>query len=160
MIRRTLLTRFQVTALAIILMVAPPLVISLPVLAHSNNCYIGDARYVAIVFSNAGQTGSNDDTCFYTWNQADHEFSSNEGNVDDIGENANFHDVVSSMAMKSTGPSSLCIYYFQDPYWGVFREGQWVAAGSGDNHFNAAHNDNYDSSKFTFTSQANCHAGP
>ncbi|MFN8519514.1 MAG: hypothetical protein U0667_09060 [Chloroflexota bacterium] len=68
-----------------------------------------------------------------------------DANVDDIGENANFHDAVSSMAVKNFGSQSLCVRYYQDAFQGVLKESQWVAAGAGDIHFGADFNDNYDS---------------
>lgn len=128
-----------------------------PAAAHPNTCAAGhNANYVVIVFKDGGQTGTNDDICWIGTHSYDDEFSSNESGVDDIGENSNFHDSVSSMSVKNFGQSGLCVRYYQDPSLKVLRESQWVGSDEGDLHFTAQVNDNYDSLDLKLISQASC----
>ncbi len=128
----------------------------MPVAAHSNTCATGSTNYVVIVFVNSGQTGANDDICWKSGHEYDDQFSVDEDGVDDIGENANFHDAVSSMSVKNFGSYGLCVRYFQDAFRSVLREKQWVGDGEGDVHFTALYNDNYDSLEMERTGQASC----
>jgi hypothetical protein len=127
-----------------------------PALGHGNTCSSGNSDYVVIVFVNAGQSGTADDICWINTHSFDEEFSVNEAGVDDIGENANFHDAVSSMSVKNFGSDGLCVYYYQDAFRSVLKEKQWVGANQGDIHFNADFNDNYDSLDLLRVSQATC----
>ena len=126
------------------------------VVAHGNSCSTGNSNYVVIVFENGSQGGANDDICWINTHSYDDEFSVNESGVDDIGENANFHDIVSSMSVKNFGSDGLCVWYYQDAFRSVLKETQWVGAGQGDIHYNAVYNDNYDSLALARISQASC----
>jgi hypothetical protein len=128
----------------------------IPAMAHSNTCAAGSSNFVVIVFEHASQGGANDDVCYISTHSFDEAFSVNEVGVDDIGENANFHDIVSSMSVKNFGGSGLCVRYYRDAFRQVLQETQWVGAGQGDIHFNAAVNDSYDSLDLLKANQSSC----
>jgi hypothetical protein len=150
------LARFRAVAVAFVLSVTGAAVASGPVTAHSNTCSTGNVNYVVIVFVNSGQTGTNDDICYISTHSSDEEFSVNESGVADIGENANFHDAVSSMSVKNFGSDGLCVRYYQDAFRSVLKETQWIGAGEGDVHFTAAVNDNYDSLDLLRINESTC----
>ena len=148
--------RAHALGLSLVLVLVGAFVAAAPVVAHGNTCSVGNSNYVVIVFKDGGRTGSNDDICWISTHSFDEEFSVNELNVDDIGENANFHDSVSSMSVKNFGGSNLCIRYYQDSFRSVLKETQWLPAGAGDIHFTAVFNDNYDSLDLLLVSQTTC----
>lgn len=118
---------------------------------HYNTCSIGNSKQVVIVFEHWHQNlydlGTNDDLCWKDGQSQDDQFSVNESNVDDVGENDNFHDKVSSLSIKnSSSTNDLCVWLYVDAFQGGNRWETWVPAGDGDRHIDQVpHNDAYDS---------------
>ncbi len=127
-----------------------------PAMAHVNACAVGSSNYVVIVFEHASQGGANDDICYISDHSFDEAFSANELDVDDIGENANFHDIVSSVSIKNFGGSGLCVRYYRDAFRQVLLDSQWVGAGQGDIHLPTKYNDAYDSLDLVKIDQSTC----
>jgi hypothetical protein len=154
-------TRAFAGAAAVCLALAAVVGGEVPAVAHSNSCSTGSSSYVVIVFEHANQGGANDDICWKDGYSEDDQFSVNEANVDDIGENANFHDIVSSMSDKNFGSANLCVHYYRDAnQGGALQETQWIPASYGDVHYDqAAHNDSYDSLDLSKVSLSTCAAG-
>jgi len=132
---------------AFVLPVATTLCVQAPVMAHSNNCNVGNMNQVVIVFQHVDQGGSNDDLCWSDGASQDNLLDANQSGIDDIGENANFHDLVSSLSMKNFGAMGLCAeFYFDGQLGGGVAARFFVPAGGGDWHFSPVpNNDSYDS---------------
>lgn len=121
-----------------------------PVASHSNSCTTGNSNYVAIVFEHDDQGGYKDDICWKDGHSRDDQFSLNETGVDDIGESANFHDLVSSLSLKDNGNKQLCIKFYKDAFRSAFAYWVLLPAGYGDYHVDQVpHNDQYDSLDLT-----------
>jgi len=149
-------TRAVTLSTAVSLGLAAVLGGQVPAMAHNNICAVGSSNYVVIVFEHASQGGANDDICYISDHSFDEAFSANEVDVDDIGENDNFHDIVSSFSIKNFGGSGLCVRFFRDAFRQVLLENRWVGAGQGDIHFDARFNDAYDSLDLVKVSQSTC----
>jgi hypothetical protein len=130
---------------------------AIPVTAHSYSCHTGNSNQVVIVFEAGSQGGANDDLCWKDGASYDDQFSTNDASVDDIGENQNFHDIVSSLEIINNGADGLCVQLYIDAFRSVFGEALWVGAGQGAIHFNSVdYNDAYDSIELRRISQASC----
>lgn len=149
-------TRAVTLSTALALVLAAVLGGQVPAMAHSNACWAGSSSYVVIVFEHASQGGANDDICYISGHSFDEAFSANEVDVDDIGENANFHDIVSSFSIKNYGGLGLCVRFYRDAFRQVVLENRWVGAGQGDIHYPAMYNDVYDSLDLVKTDQSTC----
>jgi hypothetical protein len=91
-----------------------------PTAAHSYSCSTGNSNQVVIVFVDGYMGGTKDDLCWKDGHSRDDELSVNESDVDDIGENANFHDKVSSFEVVNYGTLGLCVEFYIDAYQRVF----------------------------------------
>lgn len=136
---------------------------NVPAVAHSYTCWTGNSNYVAIVFEHGDEdayTGKKDDLCWKTGHSRDDEFSVNESGVDDIGENANFHDKVSSISLINNGSSKLCIKFYHDANRNNYAYSVLLNSGYGDYHDpQVPHNDSYDSMDLTHQGTSGCY-GP
>ena len=149
-------TRAVTLTTAVSLVLAAVLGGQVPAMAHSNACAVGSSSYVVIVFEHASEGGANDDICYISDHSFDEAFSANEVDVDDIGENANFHDIVSSMSIKNYGGLGLCVRFYRDAFRQVLLESLWVGAGQGDIHYPVKYNDTYDSLDLVKVNQSTC----
>lgn len=133
---------------AFVLLVVATLGTQAPVVAHGNNCVVGNMNQVVIVLQHVNFGGINDDLC---WSDGalseDNLLDADHASTDDIGENGNFHDSVSSISMKNSGARGLCAEFYFDGFLGGGVAAKfYVPAGAGDWHFSPVpNNDSYDS---------------